>query len=290
LAAVLGPLGLPSQDLATTLRAAYFGFTVGGVTVSLSTLLGAGVLLVFGVIVTRAAQNWLSERFLPHTRLDAGVRNSIRTIFGYIGVVFALMISGTTLGLDLQKFALIAGALSVGIGFGLQGIVNNFVSGLILLWERGIRVGDWVVVGAEQGFVRHINARATEIETFERATLIVPNSTLVTGAVKNWMYADRIARIVVGVNVAYGTDPEQAREILIAAAKAQKLVLGIPAPLVLFSEMGDWALKFQLICFVDEALMAERVKSELNFDVYQRMREAGLKTPFPFTLPTFVGP
>lgn len=281
LAAALGPLGMPSQDLATTLRAAYFGFTVGGVTVSLSTLLGAGVLLVFGVVATRAGQNWLSERFLPHTRLDAGVRNSIRTIFGYIGVVFALMISGTTLGLDLQKFALIAGALSVGIGFGLQGIVNNFVSGLILLWERGIRVGDWVVVGADQGFVRRINARATEIETFERATLIVPNSTLINGAVKNWMYADRIARIVVAVNVAYETDPEQAREILIAAAKAQDTVLTIPAPLVLFSELGDWALKFQLICFVDDALLAERIRSELNFDVYRRMREAGLRIPYP---------
>jgi potassium efflux system protein len=281
LASVLGPLGLPSQDLASTLRTAYFGFTVGGVTVSLSTLLGAGVLLVFGVVATRAAQNWLSERFLPHTRLDAGVRNSIRTIFGYIGVVLALVISGGALGLDLQKFALVAGALSVGIGFGLQGIVNNFVSGLILLWERGIRVGDWVVVGADQGFVRRINARATEIETFERATLIVPNSILVTGAVKNWMYADRIARIVVAVNVAYESDPEQAREILIAAAKGQDTVLTIPAPLVLFSELGDWALKFQLICFVDDALLAERIRSELNFDVYRRMREAGLRIPYP---------
>ena len=117
-----------------------------------------------------------------------------------------MLLGGATLGLDLQKFALVAGALSVGIGFGLQAIVNNFVSGLILLWERGIRVGDWVVVGADQGFVRRINARATEIETFDRATLIVPNSTLVTGAVKNWMYADRIARIIISVNVAYESD------------------------------------------------------------------------------------
>ena len=281
LAAVLGPLGLPSQDLATTLRAAYFGFTLGGVTISLSTLLGAGVLFVVGVVATRAAQHWLSERYLPRTRLDAGAQNSIQTIFGYIGVVVALLVSGATLGLDLEKFALVAGALSVGIGFGLQAIVNNFVSGLILLWERGIRVGDWVVVGADQGFVRRISVRATEIETFDRATLIVPNSTLVTGAVKNWMYADRIARITISVNVAYESDPEQARELLIAAAKAQDTVLTIPAPLVLFSELGDWALKFQLICFVDDALMAERIRSELNFDVYRRMREAGLRIPYP---------
>ena len=281
LAVILRPFGLPAQDLAATLRAAYFGFNVGGVTISIYSLLAAAVLFLLGFVATRAAQNWLGERFLPRTRLDAGVSNSIRTIVGYVGVIAALMIAGARLGLDLEKFALVAGALSVGIGFGLQGIVNNFVSGLILLWERGIRVGDWVVVGPDQGFVRRINARATEIELFDRATLIVPNTTLVTGAVKNWMYADRLARIIVAVNVAYESDPEAVRELLIAAAKAQEQVLSIPAPLVLFSEFGDWALKFQLVCFVDDPVMAERIKSELNFDIFRRMREAGLRIPYP---------
>ena len=186
---------------------------------------------------TRALQNWLSSRYLPRTRLDAGVSNSIRTIVGYVGVLVALAVSGAQLGLDFQKLAIVAGALSVGIGFGLQSIANNFVSGLILLWERGIRVGDWVVVGADQGFVRRINARATEIETFDRGTLIVPNATLVGGPVKNWMHADRTGRIVVAVNVAFESDLETAREILIAAAKAQDSVLAIPAPLVLFSRV-----------------------------------------------------
>jgi potassium-dependent mechanosensitive channel len=281
LAVILRPFGLPGQNLAATLRAAYFGFNVGGVTISIYTLLAAAVLFVLVVIATRAVQSWLGERFLPHTRLDAGVSNSIRTIVGYLGVIAAVAIAGARLGLDLEKFALIAGALSVGIGFGLQGIVNNFVSGLILLWERGIRVGDWIVVGPDQGFVRRINARATEIETFDRATLIVPNTTLVTGAVKNWMYADRLARIIVAVNVAYESDPEAVRELLIAAAKAQQQVLSIPAPLVLFGEFGDWALKFQLVCFVDDPVIAERIRSELNFDVFRRMREAGLRIPYP---------
>jgi small-conductance mechanosensitive channel len=189
--------------------------------------------------------------------------------------------SGAQLGLDYEKLAIVAGALSVGIGFGLQSIANNFVSGLILLWERGIRVGDWVVVGAEQGFVRRINARATEIETFDRGTLIVPNATLVGGAVKNWMHADRTGRIVVAVNVAYESDPEVVRELLIAAAKAQDQVSSIPAPLVLFHEFGDWALKFQLICFVDDIVTSERVRSEMNFDIFRRMREAGLRVPYP---------
>ena len=276
----LGPWSI-SQDLASTLRAAYFGLKVGGVTLSLSSLIVAAVVLVVGMAATRAIQNWLGARYLPRTRLDAGVSNSIRTIVGYIGVFVALLMSGAQLGLDFQKLAIVAGALSLGIGFGLQSIVNNFVSGLILLWERGIRVGDWVVVGAEQGFVRRINARATEIETFDRGTLIVPNSTLVGGAVKNWMHADRTGRIVVAVNVAYESDPEVVRELLIAAAKAQDQVLSIPAPLVLFSEFGDWALKFQLICFVDDIVTAERLRSEMNFDIFRRMREAGLRVPYP---------
>jgi small-conductance mechanosensitive channel len=141
------------------------------------------------------------------------------------------------------------------------------------------------VVGAEQGFVRKINARATEIETFDRATLIVPNLTLVTGQVKNWMHTDRMARIVIAINVDFDADPELVREMMIAAAKGQDAVLTIPAPLVLFSEFGDWSLKFQLICYVDDALMAERIRSELHFDLHRRIREAGLKIPLPYPAP-----
>ncbi len=138
-----------------------------------------------------------------------------------------------------------------------------------------------MVVGTEQGFVRRINARSTEIETFDRATLIVPNSNLVTGIVKNWFHDDRIGRIVIAINVAYETDVEQIREMLIAAAKAQDLVLAIPAPTVLFGEFGDWVLKFQLVCFVDDIEMAERIKSEMNFDILRRMREANVRIPYP---------
>ena len=270
-----------SQDFAASLRAAYFGFKIGGLTLSVSSLLLAGVALAIGLGATRTLQNWLSSRYLPRTRLDAGVSNSVRTIVGYVGVVVALAVSGAQLGLDYQQLAIVAGALSVGIGFGLQGIANNFVSGLILLWERGIRVGDWIVVGNEQGFVRRINPRATEIETFDRGTLIVPNATLVGGPGKNWLHADRTGRIVVAINVAYESDVEQVREILIAAAKAQDSVLAIPAPSVLFNEFADWHLKFQLTCYVDDIVMADRVRSEMNFDILRRMREGGLRIPYP---------
>ncbi len=279
--AVLEPWGVQSQDMFRTLRAAYFGYAVGGVTLSLSSLIAAAVVFGIALFVTRVIQNWLRSRLLPQTRLDPGVGNSISTIFGYVGALVAVLLAGAQIGLDAQKFALVAGGLSVGIGFGLQTIANNFVSGLILLWERGIRVGDWVVVGAEQGFVRRINARSTEIETLDRATLIVPNSMLVTGAVKNWVLNDRVGRIIVMINVAYESDVEAVRDLMLAAAKAQELVLAIPAPTVQFSEFGDWALKFTLVCFVDDIETAERTKSDINFDILRRMREADISIPYP---------
>jgi small-conductance mechanosensitive channel len=284
-AAVLKPWGVQSQDMFGALRAAYFGFSVGGVTLSLSSMVSAAAVFGVAVFFTRLIQEWLAARLLPHTRLDAGARNSVRTIFGYIGVIVAAILAGAEIGLDVQKLALIAGGLSVGIGFGLQTIANNFVSGLILLWERSIRVGDWVVVGSEQGFVRAINARATEIETFDRGSLIVPNSNLVSGLVKNWVHNDRVGRIIVTINVAYESDPDQVRDLLIAAAKAQDLVLAIPAPSVLFSEFGDWALKFSLICFVDDIELGERTRSDLHFDILRRMREAGFRIPYPAFAP-----
>ncbi|MGD0721357.1 MAG: DUF3772 domain-containing protein [Roseiarcus sp.] len=286
---VLAPWGIQSEDMFGDLRAAYFGFRIGNVTVSVSSMLTAAAVFVVGVGVTRAVQGWLGSRLLPRTRLDSGMRNSIKTIFGYVGVVFALVLGSAQLGLSFQNLAIVAGALSVGIGFGLQSIVNNFLSGLILLWERGVRVGDWVVIGAEQGFVRRINARATEVETFDRATLIVPNATLVSGIVKNWVHNDRVGRILVNLDVTFENDADAVREILLAVARAQDLILSIPAPLVLFNEFGDWGLKFQLVCFVDDIEMAERVRSEMHFDLLRRLKAAKVRLARPWPEPPEAG-
>jgi potassium-dependent mechanosensitive channel len=286
--AVLKPWGVQSQDMFGALRSAYFGFSVGGVTLSLSSLVGAAIVFAVAIFLTRLGQTWLGSRLLPQTRLDAGVRNSVQTIFGYIGVIAAVLLASAQIGLDLQKIALIAGGLSVGIGFGLQTIANNFVSGLILLWERTIRVGDWVVVGSEQGFVRAIKARATEIETFDRGSLIVPNSNFVSGIVKNWVHNDRVGRIIVSINIAYESDVDQVRDLMIDAAKAQEEVLAIPSPSVLFAEFGDWAIKFNLICFVEDIERAERTRSDIHFEVLRRMREAGLRIAYPAPPPAGV--
>ena len=249
-----------------SLRAAYFGFRVGNVTVSVSSMLAAVAVFVIGVLVTRAVQGWLASKLLPRTRLDSGMRNSIKTLFGYVGFVFALVLGSAQLGLNFQNLAIVAGALGVGIGFGLQSIVNNFLSGLILLWERGIRVGDWVVIGAEQGFVRRINARATEVETFDRATLIVPNATLVSGVVKNWVHSDRVGRIIIDLNVAYRQRRRcGARNSHRRRQEPRNWCCRFPRRWCCSANLATGRLKFQLICFVDEIEMAERVKSEMQF-------------------------
>jgi potassium efflux system protein len=191
------------------------------------------------------------------------------------------MIALGALGIDLQKITLVAGALSVGIGFGLQSIVSNFISGLILLTERPIRVGDWIVVKGEEGFVRRIRVRATEVETFERASVIIPNSELITGVVKNWTHGNILGRITIKVGVNYGSDPERVRDLLLGVAVEHPFVLKEPAPYVLFMAFGDSALEFELRCIVSDVQQRLVMQSELNFAVLASFRKAGIDIPFP---------
>ncbi len=282
----LAPWGVESDDMFSSIRAAFFGFRVGDVTISLSGMIISFLLFAIGFALTRGFQHWLESTLLPRTQLDAGLRNSIRTSVGYIGFVIAAAVGLGYMGLSFDKLAIVAGALSVGIGFGLQSIVNNFVSGLILLWERAIRVGDWVVMGDEQGYVRRINVRSTEIETFDRATMIVPNSNLVTGVVKNWVRNDKTGRIRIPIAVHMNADPEEVRETLLACARAHDLVLKTPGPNVLFTAMGEGMLKFDLMCFVADVETSGRVKSDLHFTIFKRFKEAGFALGPPGAPPT----
>jgi small-conductance mechanosensitive channel len=270
---ILAPWGLQSSDVPLDFRAAFFGFKVGDVTVSLSSVAIAAGIFSLAYAIIHSVQSWIDARLLPHTSLDDGLRNSITTSLGYIGFLVALSLSLSYLGLSLEKLALLAGALSVGIGFGLQSIVNNFVSGLILLWERAVRVGDWIVVGSDQGYVRRINIRSTEIETFDRAQVIIPNSNLVSGIVKNLVRNDRTGRLVIPLTVAGAADPAKVREVLIAVAKSHDLVLKIPAPQILFTSMSASALTFDLAVFVVDVENLTRVRSDLHFEIFKRFKE-----------------
>lgn len=270
---VVAPWGLQSSDVSFDVAAAFFGFRLGDITIS-----PAGILVAIAIFVTiyglaRSALGWLDKSLLPHTGLDVGLRNSVRTSLGYVGFVAAAALALGYLGLNVEKLAILAGALSVGIGFGLQSIVNNFVSGLILLWERAVRVGDWIIVGNDQGFVRRINVRSTEIETFDRSQVIIPNSSLVTGVVKNLVRNDRTGRIVIPITVAGSADPEQVREVLFAIAKAHELVLKFPAPQILFTSMSAAALTFELAAYVADVESAVRVRSDLHFEIHKRFKD-----------------
>ena len=271
---IAAPWGMQSTDISGNLSAIFFGFKVGDVTISVEGIVIAIVSFLVVLAVTRGVQNWLEDRYLPQTKLDSGLRNSIKTSLGYVGVVLAVSIAAANLGVDFQKLAIVAGALSVGIGFGLQSIVNNFVSGLILLWERAVRVGDWVVVGSDQGYVRKINVRSTEIETFDRAAVIVPNSNLVSGVVKNLMRADKVGRLSIEVTVHSSADPEKVRETLIDIARDNDAVASFPSPQVRFTDLKAAAMTFELFCFVSDVESMARTKSDLYFELYKQFKDA----------------
>ncbi len=274
-AAALAPWGLQSADVPFDLRAAFFGFKVGDVLISPVSIVVA--VAIFGLIwaAVHALQRWLDGALLPRTGLDAALRNSITTSLGYVGFILAAGLSLGYLGLSFDKLAIVAGALSVGIGFGLQSIINNFVSGLILLWERAVRVGDWIIVGGDQGFVRRINIRSTEIETVDRAQVIIPNSSLITGVVKNLVRNDRTGRVVIPVTVAGAADPEKVREVLFAAAKGNDRVLKIPAPQIFFTGMSGSALTFELAAFISDVETMARVRSDLHFEIFKQIKAHG---------------
>jgi small-conductance mechanosensitive channel len=202
------------------------------------------------------------------------MQNSISTGVGYVGGLIVMMIAIMALGIDFSSIALVAGALSVGIGFGLRTVVENFVAGLLLLIERPVKTGDWIVVGATEGIVKSISVRSTEIETFDRASVIVPNSALIASPVTNWTHKNRIARVIVKLSVPARTDPRQVEGLLLACARATDHVMKHPAPSVILRAIGEEKLDFELRCFIADTDHYLPTLSALNFAVHAAMRRA----------------
>ncbi len=257
------------------------GITIGGVTISFYDLIVALAVFAALLALTRLGQRFLTNRVLPKTGFDSGVQNSLSAGFGYIGIILAAVFGITALGIDLSNIALIAGALSVGIGFGLQAIVSNFVSGIILLIERPIKVGDWVLVGGNEGLVKRITVRSTELTTFQRASVIIPNSEFISTSVINWTHKDTYGRIEVAVGVAYGSDVEKVREVLLDCANHHERVLTSPEAQVLFMNFGGSSLDFELRCFTNDVSYRLIISSDLRFAIDKAFRDAGIEIPFP---------
>lgn len=273
--------GAAGEDLNAWLYKVLVGFEMGGIKISIITILFAIILFSGILLLTRMLQRFFEHIVLPRTRLDIGVQHSIKASVGYIGFIIASGTAISTLGIDLSKLAIIAGALSVGIGFGLQNVVNNFISGLILLIERPIKVGDRVVVGDQQGHVKNINVRATEIQTLDKATVFIPNSDLISHPLLNWTHADKISRIIIPVGVAYGTDTQKIKVILLEIAHAHPDVLMTSSPLVLFRGFGDSSLNFELRAFIEDVDNVAVVTSDLCYEIDAAFRRDGIEIPFP---------
>lgn len=268
-------------DLILAVQQAFVGIQVGGIHFSLRSIMLAALMFVIVLAVMRFFQRMLSTRVLPNTKLDQGLQHSVSAIFGYAGICLAILLAVSAAGLDLSNLAIIAGAISVGIGFGMQSIVNNFVSGLILLVERPIKVGDWIVVGADQGFVKDIRVRATEIETFDRSSVVIPNSELISNRVLNWTLKERSGRGIIKIGVSYGADIEKVREILFEMADKRREILTYPAPQVVFMDFGASSLDFELRYFLRDIGDVIAVGSSIRFELVQRFRDEGIEIPFP---------
>jgi potassium-dependent mechanosensitive channel len=268
--------GFAAADIRDWAKALFFGFEIGQFRISLVRILIGVLLFIALLFLTRMTQRWLRDRVMAKGRVDPGVANSVDTAIGYVGIGLAALISVSYAGFDITSLAIVAGALSVGIGFGLQSIVNNFVSGLILLVERPIKVGDWIVVGDQQGNVRRISVRSTEIETFDRASLIVPNSELISGRVLNWTHRNLLGRVILKLTTDAQADPEKVLAILEQSAREQEQVLPSPSPMAALDAFAPDHLEFSLRVNLSDVTTSGRVKSNLHVAILKAFRKAGI--------------
>ena len=274
--ALVEPLGTDPAKVVQRTGEFSDGVKIGEFQLVPSAIFTAVGVLVGGFIALRVARRWLLKRYLPTTAMEPGMQSSITTLLGYAGGILVVALALSALGIGVNRIAWIASALSVGIGFGLQAIVQNFISGLILLAERPVKVGDWVSLGGTEGDVRRISVRATEIALGDRSTVIVPNSEFITKTVRNMTLANAEGRVLIRLPMPLESDPQRVRDVILAACSANARVLTTPGPSLTLEGIENGQLIFQAIAYVPGPRLASSVKSELLFTILADLREAGL--------------
>lgn len=265
--------------------------TLGGTGISLFSLATFVALTGLVVVGSQLAGRWVDQRALGHTHFDEGLRYAIGRMTYYLLLATGLIAALQTIGVQLGSLTVLLGALGVGIGFGLQNIVNNFVSGLILLVERPVKVGDWVDLDGTSGRVSNIGARSTTVVTPDAITIIIPNGDCLANRIINWSYGDRKIRMRIPVGVAYGSDIEKVEEALRQVAARHERVLKDPAPKVIFDSFGDSSLNLELAVWIEVGSIGQQqLRSDLNFDIDRTFRQLEIEIPFPQRDLNFRGP
>lgn len=271
-----------SQTIFSTLKNIVAAeLAIGSIAISLGDILIFLITVWLAFALSKLIRFILDEDVYPRINLAGGVPYAISTMLHYVLLLGGFFLALAALGIDLTKFAILAGAFGVGLGFGLQNIVNNFVSGIILLFERPVKVDDLVQIGTHQGVLNQIGLRASILRTVEGSEVIVPNGQLISEEVTNWTFSDHRRRIEINVGVAYGTDPRRVIELLTAVAEAHPDVLTDPAPQALFLEFGDSSLDFQLRAWTDNSDVWVRMRSDLSVSIYEVLNENDIEIPFP---------
>ena len=255
--------------------------SLGDLTLSLGDFVAFGLVIWLSLWLARAIAFVLQEDVYPRVRLARGLPYAISTMIRYAVISLGFLAAVSATGLSLDRFAILLGALGVGIGFGLQNVVNNFVSGLILLFERPIQVGDVVQLTDLHGRIERIGIRASVVRTWDGAEVVVPNGNLVSDPLTNWTLSDRRRRLELAVGVAYGTDPERVIDLITEVAKTHPDVLSDPVPVTLFFGFGDSSLDFSLRAWTGQYDEGLRIRSELAVAVNRALAEAGIEIPFP---------
>lgn len=257
------------------------GFRYGENRFNIEKLFLALVTIYFSILLARLIRFLLEEEVYPRREVPEGVRGMISQTIKYFIVLIGFLMGLSLLGVKLQNITILASAFGVGIGFGLQNIVNNFVSGIILFIERPIKIGDVFELNGTSGLVKKIGIRTTIIETWDKAEIIIPNGEILSGKLTNWSLSDRQARLVIPVDVAYGSSPRQVIDLLLQTANKHTEVLKEPPPSAFFLGFGDSALQFELRCFVADVSTRIRISSELRTAIYEEFNKAGIEIPFP---------